>query len=110
MVCLTSNYDLDLYASASASVCILRIMSTNAYFQTIKPVLREEHPYRIFKLLLSSRGYLVIQEKCLHHNCHKDMLLVYSINGERIHELCLYESINAMFFDSTHYFIVLFSM
>ncbi len=106
VVSIDANYELDLYASASKFACVLRVMSTNRYFLTISPELSRKVKYRIFKILLSSRGYIVIQARSVFATYEKDMLVVYSINGEKIATRELEEFLNAMILDQTQYFVV----
>jgi len=103
---IDSSYELDLYVSASRFSCVLRVASTNRYLLTIKPELSLKVKYGIFKVLLSARGYLIIQARSEFKTYEKDMILVYSINGEKVAELELEEHVNAILFDPHQYYIV----
>ena len=109
IISIDSNYELDLYASASKHSCILRIISTNRYFLEIIPELVFAIKYKIFKIVFSFRGYLIIQARTAYETLEKDMLIVYSINGEKVAQLEVEESLNSILFDPTNYFIVLLS-
>ena len=106
IVSISSSYELDLYASASQSSCVLRIISTCRYFLTINPELTTKVTYRIFKVLLSAKGYVIIQARCTYQTFEKDMLIVYSINGEKIAQRELDEFVNGILLDSLQYHIV----
>lgn len=106
IVSIDSSFALDLYVSASRASCVLRIASTNRYFLTITPELSLKVKYGIFKVLLSARGYLIVQARSEFKTYDKDMLLVYSLNGEKIAQLELEEHLNAILFDPHQYFIV----
>ncbi len=104
MVSLAASYGLDLYASASSASLCLRVVSTNRYFRTISPELSSGGVrYGIFKIVVSSRGYVVVQARTL---CDQDLLVVYSINGARIAAQRLDEFLNAMILDPTEYYVV----
>lgn len=62
--------------------------------------------YNIFKVVLSARGYLVVQARTAFSTYEEDMLIVYSINGEKVAEQKLDEFVNAMLFDPTEYYLV----
>ena len=106
IISVDSSYELDIYATASTTSCVLRIMSTNRYFLTIKPQLDFVVKYKIFKIMLSFRGYLIIQARTAFATLEKDLLMVYSINGELIAQKEVDESLNAIIFDHNQYFIV----
>lgn len=109
IVSVDSSYELDIYATSSCSSCVLRIMSTNRYFLTIKPQLDFVVKYKIYKIMLSLRGYLVIQARTAFTTLEKDLLIVYSINGELVAQKEVDETLNAILFDNSQYFIVFFS-
>ena len=106
IISIDANFDIDLYVSGSANSCIIRVISTNRYFKTISPNLFDVAEYSIFKVMISARGYIVIQERSTFSNYEHDKLIVYSINGEKIAERKLDEYINGLLFDQTQYFIV----
>ena len=109
IVSIDSNYALDLYVSASTTMCVLRVASTNQYFLKIIPQIDLKVEYKLFKVLLSARGYLVIQARSKFVPCRWDMILVISINGEEVSRIKLNECINDIVFDVYHYHIVTFS-
>ena len=106
MLTIDANYGLDLYVSGSKCSCVLRVISTNCYFLTIAPKLGLKVNYRIYKVLLSVRGYLIIQCKSELKTYERDMLLVYGINGDLVALKELDEFLNDIFFDTHQYFIV----
>ena len=84
IISIDSSFDLDMYVTASNYSCILRVASTHKYFLTITPDLNpvsSNVKYRIYKVLISPRGYVIIQAKSLFKAYNKDMMLVYTING-----------------------------
>eukprot|EP00826_Nyctotherus_ovalis_P045150 TRINITY_DN4959_c0_g2_i1.p1 TRINITY_DN4959_c0_g2~~TRINITY_DN4959_c0_g2_i1.p1 ORF type:complete len:154 (+),score=34.16 TRINITY_DN4959_c0_g2_i1:25-462(+) len=101
-----SSYPLDLYVSASTNSCVLRVASTNQHFLKLVPQLDPHIEYKIFKVLLSVRGYLVVQARNKLALCKQDLLLVFSINGEEIARTQVNEFINAILLDPYQYFIV----
>jgi len=105
-VSIDTNYECDLYVSASKNTCVLRTTSTNKYFKTITPEFPSKGKYKIFKVLLSPRGYLVIQGRNTIKYNEVDILQTYSINGEKIAEKCLEEYLNAILLDNLGYFII----
>ena len=106
IISIDSSYELDLYVSASKSICVLRISSTKQYFLSITPDFNSKIKYNIFKVLLSGRGYLIVQARSALKIYKKDMILVYTINGEEVSRLILDELINSILFDMHQYFIV----
>ena len=103
---LDANTELDLYASASRTCCVLRVASNDGYFLTIVPELAGKVRYSIFKVLLSARGYVIIHARSVYKTYERDMLMVYSVNGEKIVQKELDEFVNAILMDPHHYFIV----
>ncbi len=104
---IDSNYELDLFVTSSAGRCVLRVMSTRRYFITLKPFLRNFNvSFRIFATYLSSRGYLIIHSKSTLAKYQRDMLEVYSINGEKVAQRVFDEQLNAVILDETQYFLV----
>ena len=106
IVDIASNYELDLFLSASASAITLRAISTNKYFRRIIPQLSHSHMHIIYKILLSPRGYVIILARSKYSGYGIDIIAVYSINGEKIGEKQLTESLNGMVLDYTGYYIV----
>lgn len=106
IITIDSSYALDLCVSACKSTCVLRVASTNHHFLTITPKLALKVSYRIYKVLLSARGYLVVQSKSELRTYNKDMISVYSVNGDLVALKELDEFINDVFFDPHQYFIV----
>lgn len=106
VVSIDSSHPLDLYVSASATTCALRVASTNRGFLHFAPQLDAHVDYRIFKVLLSARGYLVVQARNQLALCTLDLLLVLSLNGEEVARTQVNEFINAIVFDPYQYFIV----
>ena len=106
MVSIASSFGLDLYVSASSDSICTRVSSTNRYFCAIVPELSRAMKYSIFKILMSARGYIVIQARTAFCACEPDMLVVYSINGAKIAEQKMDEFLNAMLMDPTEYFVV----
>lgn len=107
IVSINANYEMDLFVSASRTKCILRVISTMYLFRAIKPKLTGN--YAIFKVLLSARGYLVIQLRSYGELNNIDIIQCYSINGELVAETKFEENINAILFDKTQYFLVISS-
>ncbi len=109
IVSLDANSEVDLYASASRAGCVLRVASDNCYFLTIVPevVSKSKVKFSIFRVLLSARGYVVFHMRSDYKTYVHDMLVVYSINGEKIAQCELDETVNAVLIDPLHYFIVL---
>ena len=95
-----------MYVSASNFACVIRLMSTNKYLLTIKPELSFSVKYRIYRVMLSPRGYLIIQARSLFKTFNKDMLLIYTINGEEVAKLELDECVNDMVLDKHGYYLV----
>ena len=77
--------------------------SATAGLRSVNAVLNK---YNIYKVLLSARGYVVILARSAFAAYEKDMLLVYSINGEKVAQRELDESINAILFHTYQYYIV----
>ena len=91
-----------MYASSSKSQISLRVLSTHRFFRTITVTLDEE--YEIFKILLSGRGYIVVQ---IRSACNRDILAVYSINGVKIVEKLMNELLNVIILEPvTEYFVI----
>ena len=108
IVSISSSYDMDLYTSGSNFSCVLRNISNNEYFLTITPELTLTVKYRIYRVILSQRGYVIIQARSLFKTFYKDMLLVYTINGELVIRKELEELINDIILDKYGYYIVNF--
>ena len=106
IISIYACYELDLYASATKHTCVLRVMSTNYYFRTIIPDLQSKLRYKIFRVVLSLRGYAIFQLRSAFSSYGKDALVIYSIHGERIVSKELDESINTFILDRFQYFIV----
>ncbi len=110
IVSLDANSELDLYASASKTSCVLRVASNNRYFLTIQPELSLKVKYEVFRVLLSSRGYVIFHARSAFKTYERDMLIVYSINGEKVAQRELDEYVNAILLDPHGYFVVLLFM
>jgi len=106
IVSIDSNTETGLYASASNNSCVLRVSSNNKYFLTIKPEFPNNVKYRIYRVLISPRGYLIIQARSLFKGYDKDMVIVYTINGEEVCRRELDECVNDMLLDTYGYHIV----
>ena len=106
VISIDANYEMDLFVSASKTKCTLRVISTMSFFRTIKPKLTGS--YQIYKVLLSARGYIVLQLRSYIEQCNVDIIQCYSINGEFVAETKLDENVNAILFDKTQYFLVIY--
>ncbi len=86
---------------------MLRVGCTNRFFRKIVPGLVDcKVRFGIYRLLLSARGYVVIQARCPATAYDNDIFFVYSINGELIARKKVTQQINAIIFDSMQYHIV----
>jgi len=108
IISIDACYNLDVYVSASKKKCALRLISSNVYFLTIVPNLDSKLKYKIFRVMISSRGYVVIQARSANSVAGKNAFLVYSINGENIINKECDEFINAVTFDQLQYCLVHF--
>lgn len=106
VVSIDACHELDLYASATRRECVLRTMSTNCYFRTVFLSLPSKPDSKVFRVLLSSRGYVVVQARSGFTMYGRDTFVVYSVNGERVAMKELDELVNAVLFDQYKYFIV----
>jgi len=106
VISMNSSYELDLYVTATRVSYVLRVASTNEHFLTVHPNLSSNVKYSIFRVMLSARGYVVIQARSQFKAYGKDMLLTYTINGEEVCRVELEEVINDLLFDIHEYFIV----
>lgn len=107
IISIDTNYELDLYSSASPNSVVLRIISTNKHLCTIHPELwANRMPYQIYNVLLSPRGYIVIHKRSGQGAYCKDFIDIYSINGEKVAARNIEEYYNAMIFDETGYFLM----
>jgi len=111
IVSIDSNYSLDLHITATSEECGVRVSSTNRFYKKILPQLKySAAQHKIHAVLLSERGYIVLHLKNVYTHCDSDIFTVYSINGEFIVYKTMDESINAVLFDRTQYFIVFFCL
>lgn len=106
IISIDSSYELDLYVSASKTFCVLRVSSTNQYFLTIAPSFASKPRYHIFKVLLSARGYLIVQARSSLSTHKKDAFVVYTVNGEEVARLGVEELVNSVLLDVHQYYIV----
>ena len=107
MVSINACYELDLYASITKQECVLRVMSTNKYFLKIIPQFKLKISYKLFRVMVSLRGYIILQARSSFISYGHDLFTVYSMNGEQLIVKELDELINAVVFDQYQYFIVL---
>lgn len=100
------NHELDLFATASEKKCCLRALSTGKRHLSIKSTLDEQ--YGVFSILLSSKGYLVMcsrTKNMAEGSNGKDIIEVFSINGEKVVQRVIDGNLNALLFDETGYFL-----
>jgi len=107
VISIDSNYELDLYAAACKTSVIIRVMSTNRYLLTIEPELNAKLRHKIYRVLLSARGYLLIHTRSEFSGYENDGLHVWSINGEFIGNIEFGEIVNDILLDQYGYNIVL---
>ena len=108
VVSIDSSNNLDMYISASSVSCVLRISSNNKLIGKIIPDLSKSLNYFIYRVMLSSRGYIIIQARSAFKTYNKDMIVVYTINGEKVNSFEVDELINDMVLDRSEYFIVIY--
>lgn len=106
VVSIDACYGLDIYVSASKKECAIRLISSDMYFLTIAPDLDPKLRYEIFRVMISARGYIIIQAKSAHSVAGKNIFMVYSINGENIVNKECNEFINAAMLDQLQYSLV----
>jgi len=95
-----------MFVTASDKKCSLRVLSTGKHHLKIKSTLDDK--YKIFSVLLSSRGYLVICSRAYiksERSYTKDVIEVFSINGEKIIQRATEGNLNALLFDETGYYL-----
>eukprot|EP00826_Nyctotherus_ovalis_P064835 TRINITY_DN9518_c0_g1_i3.p1 TRINITY_DN9518_c0_g1~~TRINITY_DN9518_c0_g1_i3.p1 ORF type:complete len:120 (-),score=10.40 TRINITY_DN9518_c0_g1_i3:381-740(-) len=106
VVSIDACYDLDVYVSASKKEYTIRLISSNIHFLTVVPDLDPKLRYEIFRVIISARGYIIIQAKSAHSVAGKNIFMVYSINGENIVNKECNEFVNATMLDKLQYSLV----